>query len=119
MTSVELLGHLRAQLHRAKTRGQMAVPVDALEELLDKNSDHENAGTPQAVSQPKVDWEVLKVSAPLDHAWDLSLMESTFKASEATLKSATLKRWCCCRSACVRRERSRQEGRPSTSRSVN
>jgi len=74
---------LRAQLQALKAQGQTAVDLASLENFL---AAEERGGAAPGTHE----FEGFKVKAPLQHAWSLSLMESGFRASEATLNWATL-----------------------------
>lgn len=75
--ATDRLSELQARLKELKAEGHSTVDLQSLETFL----------TAEAGSEVQVSPEL---QAAHDHAWSLSLMESTFGTGDATLKAATL-----------------------------
>jgi hypothetical protein len=69
---------LQARLEELKEQGHLAVDLHSLEGYLASRED-------QSPSHPTQELEAAHA-----HAWDLSLMDTAFRAGEATLNAATL-----------------------------
>jgi hypothetical protein len=99
MKATELISALNVALAEIKSRGQMSIPVEGLENYLanaesiandNQEKQTENIRLDEARTQFQYDFEVWKVTAPLQNSHQLEMFKSVVDTGQTAIKSAIL-----------------------------